>query len=181
MAQVLFLSFPMAALWIIFARQFSIEGAIIGYIFGFAIIMLIRINTSFDNSDIPVRISTIPGQVIALVVYIVRLAIDVFLSGVDVAGRVLRPSLPINPGVLRVETQDPTNNALVSALSAHSITITPGELVIDFEKDADGQTIMLVHALDQGASNMDKLVRDQTNRLKLIRKILGLATPEEGN
>jgi multicomponent Na+:H+ antiporter subunit E len=139
--------------------------------------MIIRINTSFEQNDEPVRLSKIPGQLIGLVIYVIRLAIDVFLSGVDVAGRVIRPSLPIKPDVQRVNTQDATNDNLISALSAHSITITPGELVIDFEEGEHGETIMLVHTLDKDASNMEKLTRDQTKRLKLIRQILGHDEP----
>ena len=174
MSQTLFLSFPMALLWMIFARQFSWEGFVIGYIFGFGILLVIRLNTTYEGADRPIRVSKIPSQIVALLIYIVRLALDVLLSGIDVAKKVLDPKLPINPGVHRVPTQDKTNNNLVSALSAHSITITPGELVIDFDKDESGQTVMLVHALDKDASDMTKLNRDQSNRLKLIRQILGL-------
>jgi multicomponent Na+:H+ antiporter subunit E len=180
MSQTLFLSFPMALLWMIFARQLSWEGFVIGYIFGFAVLMVIRLNTTYEGDDRPIRVSKIPSQIVALVIYIVRLALDVLLSGIDVAKKVLDPKLPINPGVHRVPTQDKSNNGLIDALSAHSITITPGELVIDFDKDENGQTVMLVHALDKDASDMTKLNRDQSKRLKLIRQILGLdETPKE--
>ena len=180
MSQTLFLSFPMALLWMIFARQLSWEGFVIGYIFGFAVLMVIRLNTTYEGDDRPIRMSKIPSQIVALVIYIVRLALDVLLSGIDVAKKVLDPKLPINPGVHHVPTQDKSNNGLIDALSAHSITITPGELVIDFDKDENGQTVMLVHALDKDASDMTKLNRDQSNRLKLIRQILGLdETPKE--
>ncbi|MDQ7024729.1 MAG: Na+/H+ antiporter subunit E [Anaerolineae bacterium] len=174
MSQTLFLSFPMALLWMIFARQLSWEGFVIGYIFGFAVLMVIRINTTYQDIDQPIRPAKIPSQLIALVVYIVRLAVDVFFSGIDVAKRVINPKLPIDPDTRRVSTQDKSNDDLISALSAHSITITPGELVIDFETDENGQTVMLVHTLDKEESNMEKLNRDQHNRLKLIRQILGL-------
>jgi multicomponent Na+:H+ antiporter subunit E len=178
MSQTLFLSFPMALLWMIFARQFSWEGAVVGYIFGFAVLLVIRLNTSFEADDQPIRLAKIPSQLIALVIYIVRLSIDVFFSGIDVAKRVIDPKLPIKPDVQRVSTQDKTKNVLISALSAHSITITPGELVIDFDEDEDGQTIMLVHTLDKESSDMNKLNRDQTKRLKLIRQILGMDEPD---
>jgi multicomponent Na+:H+ antiporter subunit E len=164
----------MALLWMIFARQFTWEGFVIGYIFGFAVLMIIRINTRGTENERPIRVAKIPSQLIALVIYIMRLSVDVFLSGIDVAKRVIDPKMPIDPDVQRVSTQDASNNGLVSALSAHSITITPGELVIDFDTDENGQTIMLVHTLDKNTSDMAKLTRDQTNRLTLIRRILGL-------
>lgn len=173
MGQTFLLSVPMAFLWMIFARQVSIEGFIVGYIFGFGVMTVVRLNTSFENKDEPISLIKIPGQLVALVIYIIRLSIDVFLSGIDVGKRVINPALPINPGIQRIYTQDERNNELVSALSAHSITITPGELVVDFETDADGKTVLIVHALDTEASDIAKLDRDQVNRLKLIKRILG--------
>lgn len=171
---------PMALLWMIFARQFSIEGFIVGSVFGFAILMVIRINTSFDNEDEPVQLVRIPSQLFALMIYIFRLTIDVILSGIDVASKVLHPEMPINPGTYTITTQDDANNATISALSAHSITITPGELVIDFSEDEHGNTTMLVHTLDKEASNQEKLEKDQNKRLKLIRQILGKDANEKG-
>jgi multicomponent Na+:H+ antiporter subunit E len=178
MPQTLLLSVPMALLWMIFSHQLSLEGFLVGYVFGFAIMLIVRSNTSFEEDDPPVRIAKIPSQLIALVVYIVTLAKDIFFSGIDVAGRVLDPKLRIKPGIHRISTQDNTNNHLISALSAHSITITPGELVIDFEEDENGQTILIVHALDKEASDTSKLERDQARRLQLIRRILGMDTKE---
>ena len=172
---------PMALLWMIFARQFSIEGFIVGSVFGFAILMVIRINTSFEEEDEAVQLTRIPSQLIALMIYIFRLTVDVILSGVDVARKVLDPKMPINPGTYTIKTQDETNNATISALSGHSITITPGELVIDYGEDEHGNTTMLVHTLDKEASNLDKLEKDQRKRLSLIRQILGKDVIEKGD
>jgi len=171
MLQTIVLSFPMALAWMILARQPSIEGFIVGYIFGFAVLLLVRINTSIQDEG-PVFVRRIPTQILSLMIYGVRLAVDVFLSGIDVGWRVLQPNLPINPGVQRITTQDETKDTLISALSAHSITITPGELVIDYEEDEDN-IYMLVHTLDKDQSTIEKLNADQTQRLKLIKRILG--------
>ncbi|MCI0352470.1 MAG: Na+/H+ antiporter subunit E, partial [Acidobacteriales bacterium] len=80
MFNTLILSFPMALLWMIFARQISPEGFIIGYIFGFAVLMLIRLNTSIEAGEQPIQLTRIPRQIAALVTYSVRLSIDVLLS-----------------------------------------------------------------------------------------------------
>lgn len=173
MSQIYLLSVAMAVLWMIFANQFTLPGFVVGYIFGFGVLLLMRFNTSFESHQTVIHPARIPSQLIALVRYTLRLTLDVILSGIDVARRVLKPQMPIDPIIQRVPTQDPTNDAVISALSAHGITITPGELVIDFEQDESGQTIMLVHALDSNLSTMEKLNRDQSNRLKLIKRILG--------
>ncbi|GAB5492609.1 MAG: Na+/H+ antiporter subunit E [Phototrophicaceae bacterium] len=174
------LSVPMALLWIVFSRQLSFEGFIVGYIFGFAILTVIRLNTTFDDRSESLKLWRIPFQVFALIVYILQLSLDVFLSGLDVAGKVLNPKMPINPGIHTISTQDKSNSDLISALSAHSITITPGELVIDYQEDSDGQTLMLVHTLDKEASSKEKLEHEQSERLSLIRRILGKDSTDEG-
>jgi len=179
MLATLIISVPMAILWMIFSGQFSLEGLIVGYIFGFAVLFVIRINTSYPQEDEPIQLARIPSQILALVWYIIRLSLDVIVSGIDVGKRVIPREMPINTGVHKISTQDKTNNSLVSALSAHSITITPGEMVIDYEEDENGQTMMLVHCLDKEQSNINKLNTDQTKRLKLIRQILGHDIAEE--
>src|SRR5215510_14688019 len=119
MPQTLLLSFPMALLWMIFSGQMSLEGFLIGYVFGFAIMLLVRINTSYEAEDQPIRLAKIPSQIMALVKYGVILPTNIFFSGVDIAKRVLDPYMPIKPVIHRITTQDATNNHLVSAISAH--------------------------------------------------------------
>lgn len=175
----LVMSVPMAILWMIFARQFSLEGLVVGYILGFGVLFVIRINTTFPEEDEPIRLHRIPFQIFALIWHIIRLSIDVIVSGIDVGRRVLPPKMPIDTVMHRISTQDADNNGLISALSGHAITITPGEMVIDYETDDNGQTIMLVHCLDKKLSTEEKLKADQKQRLKLIRQILGHDIPEE--
>lgn len=174
------LAFPMALLWMIFSAQFTVESFVIGYIFGFAIMLLVQINTSFESDKPIIRLHRLPSQLVALIIYIIKLSIDVILSGFDVAVRVIQPKMPIAPGFREISTQDKSNTALVSALSAHSITITPGEFVIDFGEDATGQTTMLVHTLDKHQSTVEKLDADQARRLDLIYRILGQDREADG-
>jgi multisubunit Na+/H+ antiporter MnhE subunit len=174
MRNTLILSVAMAVLWMVFARQLSWQGFVVGYIFGFAVLWLLRLNTSIEDDEGQIRVSRIPSQLIALVVFSYRLTLDVILSGTDVAKRVMANEMKINPGVHAISTLDRTNDPMISGLSGHAITITPGELVIDYETDEDGQTVMLVHCLDKESSDVAKLERDQRNRLVLFRRILGM-------
>ncbi len=54
-------------------------------------------------------------------------------ANVDVARRVLSPSLPINPGVVKIRTG--LRSDLGRLLLANSITLTPGTLTVDVEED----------------------------------------------
>ena len=53
------------------------------------------------------------------------------LSNVDVAYRVLNPSLPIDPGIVKVKTKLKT--PLGRLLLANSITLTPGTITVEMK------------------------------------------------
>ncbi len=156
------LAVPIAIVWMILTASVSIGSFLVGFLLGFAILFGLKLDTIHINAG------RLPGQIMAFVVYTVTLMRDIWMSSVDVAKRVLNPKMPMNPGIIAVPTQDPDESDVTAAISAHGITITPGELVVDF----DGSHTMYVHALDVDASaqNADGA---QTKRLKLLRRMMG--------
>ncbi len=159
---IMLLALPMSALWMIVSGSISLDSLLVGYVLGVAILLVMRV----ENIQISWR--RLPDQIAAFLVYTFTLARDIVLSSLDVARRVLDPELPLNPGRISVSTQDDTENDFIGAFSAHGITITPGELVVDFEDDRT----MLVHCLDVEAS-AKTAERAQTRRLHLLRRIKG--------
>lgn len=69
-------------------------------------------------------------------------------ANLDVARRVLSPSLPINPGIVRVRTG--LTSPLGKLVLANSITLTPGTLTLD----ADGDSLY-VHWIDVRGDDID--------------------------
>ena len=134
----------------------------------FSLVVLVATGQRGDSF----RLRNAPLQIYNLIAYILYLAKEVLVSGVKVALVVLAPELKISPGTTELSTFDESKNDLVSAVSAHGITITPGELVVDFkESSAEGAT-MIVHSLNSEVS-AQRLEQDQRARLKRIRGILG--------
>lgn len=76
-----------------------------------------------------------------LVRYLIRFFSALVIANLDVARRVLAPSLPIRPAVVEVRTE--LKSALGRMLLANSITLTPGTLVIDVRGDR-----LFVHWID---------------------------------
>ena len=78
-------------------------------------------------------------------------------ANIDVAGRILNPSLPISPKLIRVQAGQKSD--LGKVVYANSITLTPGTVSVDVE----GSEI-LVHAIsgeaaaDVEAGDMDRRV-----------------------
>lgn len=156
------LAVPLALVWMIVTSSISVESFAVGFLVGCAILVLVRAN------HIQINPRRLPDQVLALLIYTLTLMRDIWNSSVDVAKRVLNPNLPMQPGIIRVHTQDPDEADFTAAFSAHGITITPGELVVDF----DGSHTMYVHCLDVEASTKNA-AGAQAKRLKLLRRILG--------
>ncbi|MBP6016349.1 MAG: Na+/H+ antiporter subunit E [Candidatus Promineofilum sp.] len=83
-----------------------------------------------------------PRSFVAFVRYIANLIQDLTVSGIQMARLVLTPSLPIRPGIIAIAAETETDLGLT--LSAHAVTLTPGELVVEIGDDH----IMYTHALD---------------------------------
>lgn len=172
MAQTLFVALPLSLAWVVLAGQPNLPGLLVGYILGIGVVLVVRFNTSYQAEDEPISWQRVPMQIVTLVLYVLRLTWDVMVSGASVAWVIIQPTMPIKPVVRRITTQDEQNSGLVAALSAHSITITPGEMVIDFEEE-DGETYMLIHSLNKDESTEETLIEDQKNRLSLIKRVIG--------
>lgn len=156
------LALPLTMLWIVLTGQYSLEGFVLGY--GVSLVFLwLTLNKTYTSNY-----RKIPGQLLWLGVYTLYVARDTVLSGIDVALRVLHPKLPINPGLVRVDTL--VDNEIISAMSAYAITITPGEMVIDYE--GEKRNIMVVHSLNVNET-AQKATRQQYSRLKMLKKVLG--------
>lgn len=112
-----------------------------------------------------INLARLPRAVAGMLQYIVFLAVDVLRSGIRVARIVLDPRLPIKPGIVAIKSH--TRSELGTALSAHAITITPGEMVLEIGDDGT----MYTHCLDAEASGAGADAA-QATRKAMLEKIL---------
>lgn len=160
------LALPLALGWTIYTAQPTPGNFLLGYAFSVVVLKA----TGLRGQSFHLR--NVPRQLYALVAYVVYLAFEILGAGVQVARIIVSPSLPIEPGVTRISTQDQSRDALISAISAHGITITPGELVVEFEESEEDGVVMIVHSLNVSRSG-ESLRQEQAERLKRIKGILG--------
>lgn len=106
----------------------------------------------------------LPAAVWATVRYIAILIADVVKSGITVARIVLDPALPIRPGIIAIGSG--CDSELGAALSAHALSITPGELVIGIDEEG----VMYTHCLDATRS-AEYVAEAQAMRRDLLSKI----------
>ncbi|MFO7678500.1 MAG: Na+/H+ antiporter subunit E [Chloroflexota bacterium] len=138
--------------------NFALNNIVMGMLLAALVLLLLR------TQPAETAWQRMPTAVFAFSRYIVWLMIELLVSGVQVARIVLDPKLPINPGIVAIATKCETD--LSRALSAHAITLTPGEMVVEVSIDG----VMYTHMLD--ATNADDQVLEaQQIRENMLMKI----------
>ncbi|MFZ4815871.1 MAG: Na+/H+ antiporter subunit E [Phototrophicaceae bacterium] len=169
MQSVILLAIPGGLVFMALTNQYTWQGYIVGMLLsGLALLM-----GRADTLRLPMHPRRLVSVLVGWVVYIALLLQEVFNSAVSVSKIVLsrHPEDHLDPGLIRVPTQDATHNEIITALSAHAITITPGQLIVDIERDGD-DTVLIVHNVNAGLS-AKTIHQEQTTRLARIRKALG--------
>ena len=127
---------PLLAVYLLLTANLQAANILLGLLIAAGAATLVRPDPH------PYDIRRLPGAAWALIRYLVVLAIDIIKSGPAVARIVLTPSLPIKPGIIAVPSHCQSDLAI--ALSAHAVTVTPGELVIEIGDDG----VLYTHTLD---------------------------------
>ena len=97
------------------------------------------------------------GLIPGLLRYAPSLATKIVCACIDVAWRITRPSLPIQPTIIRVPANHQTVAGRVSF--ANSITLTPGTISLDvLEKEIEVHALTAESATDLESGEMGKRV-----------------------
>ncbi len=90
---------------------------------------------------------------------------ELLKANFDVAYRVAHPGLPIKPGIVRLKTELKSDTGLT--FLANSITLTPGTLTVDINKD-DG--ILYIHWINVVGSDPATTFKEIGSRFEPILK-----------
>jgi multicomponent Na+:H+ antiporter subunit E len=112
----------------------------------------------------PIRVRRLPGMAWALLSYLVLLMVEIIRNGLLVAKIVLRPSIRIRSGIVAVPSG--SESEMGTAVSAHAITVSPGEMVVEIGLDQ----VMYVHGLDL-PEDPEEMMKAERRRMALIRRI----------
>jgi multicomponent Na+:H+ antiporter subunit E len=114
----------------------------------------------------PDSIQHLPRSVFTLFEYLGLLMYDIMLNGIQVAKLVLLKDIPIKPGIVGVKCG--RHSDIISGLSAHALTITPGEMVIAMDEN----DVMYVHVLNTDGAD-ERLLKTLRRHRRMLRVILG--------
>ena len=100
-----------------------------------------------------------------MIYYLFVFTWELIKSNIDVARRVLTPSLPINPGIVKFKTKLSSDYSRM--VLANSITLTPGTLSIDIIDDT-----FYVHWIDVKTTNPEEAYVEIAEKFeKILLKI----------
>ncbi len=99
--------------------------------------------------------------------YIPLFVWEVIKANLDVAYRVLHPGLPIRPGIVKVKTSLKSDMGLT--FLANSITLTPGTMSVDIDKDKGVLYIHWIFTRTQDTGEATKIIVDRFERV--LKKI----------
>jgi multicomponent Na+:H+ antiporter subunit E len=115
--------------WVLLSNSLAMENILPGIIIALLIgILFCRQCQVFSE------INLTPKAFLYTFLYLGVFFIDLVKSNLDVARRVLTPSLPINPGIVEVKTS--LKSKFGRMLLANSITLTPGTLTVEVSDDS---------------------------------------------
>jgi len=100
-------------------------------------------------------------------IYLFVFFIELLKSNLDVARRVISPSLPIKPGIVEVKTN--LKSPMGRMILANSITLTPGTLTVDIEEDR-----LFIHWIEVKTADPEQATNEIVRKFeKYLEKIYG--------
>ena len=132
--------------------------------------VIVSLFVSFYTWDIfNPRFSTakIVPRTIAFVEYLFVFLWECIKANIDVAYRVSHPSVPVHPGIVKVKTELKSDLGLT--FLANSITLTPGTMSVDIDKD---KGLLYVHWIEVKDKDIQKATKRICGRFEsILRRI----------
>jgi multicomponent Na+:H+ antiporter subunit E len=152
------LTIPLFLVYLALTSNLAWNNLLVGLLVAAALSWVLR------PSPRPIQWRRLPTALLAVMRYLLVLLVDLITSGVQVARIVLDPKLPIQPGVVAIPAG--CESELATALSAHAVSLTPGELVVEIDEDG----VMYTHCLDATRA-AEYVAEAQQMRRDLLQKI----------
>ncbi len=137
------------SLWIaLYATWLLLSGFYTPFLMGLGavscavVVFIARRMDVIDHEAVPIQLGW------RILTYWPWLIVEIFKANIDVTRRVLSPSLPISPTMIKVKTAQRSD--LAKVIYANSITLTPGTVSVDVHEDE-----ITVHAISaEGAADI---------------------------
>jgi multicomponent Na+:H+ antiporter subunit E len=150
-----------AILWLLLSSSLSWQVILVGFVVSGGLVIL------FAGSRCILLRTRIPGLAVikAWAKYIPVFLEELVKSNLDVAFRVLKPSLPINPGIVEVKTRlkSPTGRLVL----ANSITLTPGTLTVETKDDS-----LFIHWINVSSPDIEAATQEIVSKFEKYLEVI---------
>jgi multicomponent Na+:H+ antiporter subunit E len=157
----LFLTIFLFAIWLILSGL-ELHNIIIGILVSILILALFGDITIKDEINIK-RIK----RFLWFFYYTPVFIFEVVKANLDVAYRILMPNLPIKPGIVKIRTKLKSDEGLT--ILANSITLTPGTLSVDIDKENGYIYVHWIYVRDKDIEKTTKYIAEKFE--KILTKI----------
>jgi len=146
--------------WLLLTNILYMQNLIAG-----AVVSLITTLIFSKYFQIDARKLAQPKRYFWLIVYIIYFIWECIKANLDVAYRVLHPSMPVRPGIVKIKLT--LKRALARTILTSSITMTPGTITVDIIEDT-----LYVHCIYLEDTNPDNYTYDISGKFeKILTKI----------
>lgn len=159
MTRIINISIPLFLVYLALSGNVQPSNFIIGALVSVGVALLMPRR---DLQFVPIK--RLPQFLWAGIRYLFVVGWDVIRGGISTARIVLDPNLPLNPGIIAIPSG--SKSELGTALSAHSITLSPGELVVAM----DDEGVMYTHCLNVDESE-NYVAEAQSLRKNLLSRM----------
>lgn len=128
------------AVWLLWSGHYTPLLLIFGVVSCVFVLLVARPMGLLDEEGVPFHL------LLRLITYIPWLVWEIIKANIDVALKIVNPSLPISPRLIRVRASQCTD--LGRVIYANSITLTPGTVTCDADEEE-----FVVHALTKAAAD----------------------------
>jgi len=111
------------------------------------------------------NINLTPKAFAYTIMYLFVFIIELIKANIDVTRRVLSPSLPINPGIVKVKTK--LKSKMARLILADSITLTPGTFTLQVEEDT-----FYIHWINVEHDNVEQATQDLVSKFEKYLEVL---------
>jgi len=153
------IAIPLFLVYLVLSGNLTIPNLVVGALVA---LMVSALLPARDAAPMPLK--RIPAFVWALLRYVVVVMWDVIKGGITTARIVLSREMPLKPGIIAIPSG--SKSELGTALSAHAITLSPGELVVEMDDEGN----MYTHCLDVDKSEV-YVSEAQSLRRNLLSKM----------
>lgn len=145
--------------WMLLAGSLATDEIITGAAVSLVLTVL------FYRNSVSGGINLNPKAIYLGIIYFFVFFVELVKSNLDVAWRVLRPSLPIRPGIVKVRTR--LKSRIGRVILASSITLTPGTLTVETKDD-----VFYIHWINVRDGNVDEMTRELVRKFERYLEVI---------